>query len=633
MASILVRSVVLVVALCAASAPRAQAVPTGIMIETLISAGIGRPIDFTFLPDGRILIADRAGPLRLYAGGAPVQVGSVPNVDVQGERGLLSVEADPAFAQNGYVYVYYVGVGDPFRRIERFTLVGDRSDPSSTNLALDPASRRLVLPVGTNSTDFHCGGALRFGSDGMLYASLGDDDRRCEAQRLDSGLGCILRIDVSGVPSGGGLTAPTLSQLNPGNNPLSANTDLSQLVVANGLRNPFRFEIDVLTGNLYIGDVGAGAVEEVDEYAVSGAGLVLRNYGWPWFEGTQVHPNSCAGSSPPNLQPPLYSGDHAVGWTCLVQGPRYRNLGRPYDLGPQYEGKVFCFDFYFGWTRVLDDTANWSVMAPVPGQPNPSDWATGLGWTTAMRQGPDGAIYMTRDFSGWWYSELQRIRPQVSQPVLTAAAGSDQHTPAGDPFPLPLVARILGGNNQPVVGVPVTFSLWGSGALSTTAPVVTDGNGEARVQVTAGAAGGAVTVTASSPAAPNAARFELFGRKMAVANTSSLVVVNIQNRSNASSGQVPFVVFLSLPGSPPWASPWGTMCTNPTSPLTIAIEDGLGVFGGGSLSGLGSMGLPGLTRVYQVPPGLLTGLNLQFQAIGLDPVEGFFRTDCAHAQF
>ena len=148
------------------------------------------------------------------------------------------------------------------------------------------SSRRVVLASTPDNAFNHNGGSLRFGPDGMLYSSMGDDAQGCPAQTTTASLGCILRLNVSGLPAGGSTTAPTYSSLDPGNNPLSANTDFSQLVIAHGLRNPVRFEIDGATGNLYIGDVGQNAVEEYDEYVYATSGpLTLVNYGWPWQIG------------------------------------------------------------------------------------------------------------------------------------------------------------------------------------------------------------------------------------------------------------------------------------------------------------------------------------------------------------
>jgi glucose/arabinose dehydrogenase len=104
--------------------PRAQSVPAGFQVDTLVNTGLPQPLDFLFLADGRVLIANRAGELEVYAGGSIALVGTVPSVQIGGESGLLSIEADPNFAQTGYIYVYYSSSADNFKHLDRFELVG-----------------------------------------------------------------------------------------------------------------------------------------------------------------------------------------------------------------------------------------------------------------------------------------------------------------------------------------------------------------------------------------------------------------------------------------------------------------------------------------------------------------------------
>lgn len=418
----------------------AQTVPSGFQVDTLVHGGLPQPLDFLFLPDGRVLIANRAGELQVYVAGAVVSVGIVPSVSTGGESGLLSLEMDSSFAQTGYIYVFYSSSADAFRHLDRFELVGDLSDPTSTNLSLNLSSRRVLLDAIPDATPFHNGGTARFGPDGMLYLSLGDDDWQCDAQSLTSSRGCVLRMDVAGLPVGGGLVAPAVSLLDPGDNPLSSNTDLSQLVIAYGLRNPFRMAIDSLTGNLYLGDVGAAAAEEVNEYVAAAGALPLRNYGWPWVEGAAAHSNSCGGSAPTGLTAPIAVGSHTAGWASLIQGPRYRNQGGAFDFGASYEGSVFFMDYWQGWLRRLEDTNGWAVAQPVAGQPSNENWGASLHRVTSMRQGPDGAIYWTQGPIGPGGGRLRRVRPNVSSSTSSFGSG------CGSP------ALTLAGSAPPVIG-------------------------------------------------------------------------------------------------------------------------------------------------------------------------------------
>ena len=427
--------------LCAiAGEGAAQSVPTGFQVDVIISAGLPQPLDFLFLPDGRVLIANRAGELQIYAGGTLASVGTIPSVITGGESGLLSIEIDPGFAQSGYVYAFYSSSVDAYRHLDRFELVGDLSDPTSTNLTLSLPSRRVILDAIPDNTPFHNGGTTRIGPDGMLYLSLGDDSWECDAQSTTSARGCLVRMDVSNLPAGGAQTAPAFASLDPGDNPLSANADFSQLIIANGLRNPFRFTIDALTGNLYIGDVGSATAEEVNEYAYASGSLPLRNYGWPWTEGNGPHGNSCGGSAPSGMQAPIASRLQTAGWASLIQGPRYRNQGGPFDFGPSYEGSVFFADYWRGWIQRVEYTTAWAAAPPVAGHPSPQNWADTAHRITAMRQGPDGAVYWTQGPLGAGGGTLRRVRPNVASLVATFGAGCG--SPVFD----------LAGSSPPVIG-------------------------------------------------------------------------------------------------------------------------------------------------------------------------------------
>ena len=106
------------------------------------------------------------------------------------------------------------------------------------------------------------------------------------------------------------------------------------------------------------------------------------------------------------------------------------------------------------------------------------------------------------------------------------------------------------------------------------------------------------------------------------------------NQTQAVPAQVPYVVFMSFPGSPTLPSPIGPICTDPSYALTVVLEDSTGAFGGISFSGTGAIGTPNKTWLYQgIPNFLLAGQQMKFQAIGFDPVSGWFRTNCELEQF
>lgn len=622
---------------CFATVALAQVVPVGFVVDTLANLGTLRPNDCCFLPDGRCLVANHVGNITVVAGTTTATVGVVPNVQFGGELGLLSIAADPQFATNGWIYVYYSDTIDAFMHLDRFACTGDLANPASVNLALDTTSRRVVLDAIPDTAINHNGGSVRFGPDGKLYLSIGEDSWHCTAQSVASQGGCVVRMDVSGLPAGGSTSAPTYASLDPGDNPLSSANDFSQLVIAFGLRNPFRMEIDPLTGNLYLGDVGHDLVEEYSEYVydpiwsrtTATPRLRLVNYGWPWREGNIAGPFTCAGTSPPDLVEPIATMQHGGGQASLIGGARYRNLGGQYDFGAMYEGDAFYLDYYTAQVRRLRRTTSWQAAPTVPGQPNAADWATGFLNATCLRLGPDGALWFTQHFPG----RLRRVRPDLPRPSIAVVSGSGQQGPAGEPFPQPLVVRVQDALGAPVAATPVHFHVTGGGALSTANPLLTDGLGQASTTLTATPEGGAITVTATAAGALVHTSLDAFARKVTAARAGAHFVVTVLNRTNAPLPQVPYVVLMSFPGSPTLPTAFGPLCIDPAYPFAIVLEDAIGAFNFVSLSGLGGVGAPHLSRLYLLPPGLLTGNFMRFQAVGLDPLSGWFRTDCGGLQF
>lgn len=608
----------------------AQTVPTGFTIDTLLATGLGDCNDLCFLPDGRVLVVASAGPVVLFANNVGTQIGTVPSVQSGGEQGLLSIAADPAFATNGHIYVYYSSSADAFMHLDRFTCTGDLSNPVSTNLAFAASTRRVVLSTLPDNAGNHNGGSVRFGPDGMLYLTCGDDAGGCTAQSLTSQVGCLLRLDVSTLPAGGSTTAPTFTSLDPGTNPLSANTDFSQLVLAHGLRNPFRMEVDPTTGNLYIGDVGAGSQEEYTEYVYPSGALPLVNFGWPWREGSSPG-TSCTGTQPAGMIDPIASVSHGSGWAAVMGGACYRNLGGTFDFGSGYEGSTFFLDFYAGELRRLVKTTTWGPAPAVPGQPSATNWGVGFGSVSSLRLGPDGALWFTQR-PGTSSGTLKRVRPIGPVNSIATSAGGTQVGVSGEPLTDPLVVLVRDPQGAPLPNAAVNFTASSGVTLSTTGAVPTDANGLAQTSVL-NQPGGAFSVTASTTGALSNATFNLFSRRLAVITSGNLLVLQLVNTSPTSPVQIPHMVFLSLQGSPVLPTWFGPLCTDPFWPGTFAIEDSIGLFGGFTLSGTFAVGTPGFVKVYSLPPGLLTGQTLLFQTVGVDPTLGWYRSNCVTKTF
>ncbi len=297
----------------------------------LVTAGLLRPVDLQVAADGsgRLFIVEQAGRIRIFQNGELLptpfldirpQVGSSGN-----EQGLLGLAFHPRFTQNGYFYVNYTDRrGDTV--IARFQV---SQDP---NLA-DPNSEKILLTVDQPFPN-HNGGVLTFGPDGYLYAGLGDGgsagDPFDNAQNTATRLGKILRLDVDG---GDPYRIPP-------DNPFGNE------VWAYGLRNPWRISFDRQTGDLWIGDVGQNAWEEIDFLpAGSPPGA---NFGWSLLEGN--HPYN--GDPQPGLIPPVAEYPHEMnrGGCSVTGGYVYRGAALPEWQGIYLFGD-YCTGFVWGLIR------------------------------------------------------------------------------------------------------------------------------------------------------------------------------------------------------------------------------------------------------------------------------------------
>lgn len=287
---------------------------------TQVVGGLNEPTAMAFAPDGRLFVAEQGGDLRVIKDGVllPTPFLSV-TVDSAKERGLIGVAVDPDFASNGYVYIYHTLTTTPRRnRISRFTAAGDVAAPGSAVVIMELDD--------LNDRPIHNGGALHFGIDGKLYAAVGDNAEPDNAQTLANRHGKILRINADG-------SIPT-------DNPFyDEATGANRSIWALGLRNPFTFAINPLTGALYINDVGQKAYEEINE------GLAGANYGWALTEGYH---------SDPRFENPLYvypnGRDGSPGTGCAIAGGAFY-APEVYQFPFFYAGAYFFGDYCSGWIR------------------------------------------------------------------------------------------------------------------------------------------------------------------------------------------------------------------------------------------------------------------------------------------
>lgn len=419
----------------AADPCRAQfIVPTDFVDEPVV-AGLPEVVGMAFIPDGRLLVIERAtARVRLIVNGALATVDpvmTVPDVDASyGEEGLLGIAVDPAWPSRPYFYVQHTVAGAPFIRIARYTVTGDLAFTGDGSLSAAPASRHDVIADAPHEAEFHNGGTLRFGPDGMLYSSLGDYTL-CGAQILGDLHGEILRLDVSGLPDGPG-GPPPRALITPPGNPFATHPDAeARLVWHWGLRNPFRFGIDPESGEMVVGDVGGSQREELNHAATPGL-----NFEWPIYEGEVPGPLTCAGVDSSAFTGPIATYDHSEG-AAIIGGVIYRRGGAaPEPFPPEYDGDIFYADFYGTWIRRLKRDGGLWAPAPAPGQPNATDWGAGEGLVSDWLVGPDGALWYCQMLTagGGGPGRIRRIRYAGS---LSAPAPAARPAELRAPFPSP----------------------------------------------------------------------------------------------------------------------------------------------------------------------------------------------------
>jgi glucose/arabinose dehydrogenase len=313
--------------------------PDKLAVE-LVVKGLDLPDGVTNAGDGsgRLFINEQAGKVRVItAGGA---LSPTPFVDLTsriksgGERGLLGLAFHPRFATNRRLFVDYTRARDGGTIVSELRASADGS-------RVDPSSERIILFVPQPFAN-HNGGQLAFGPDGYLYIGLGDGgsggDPYGNGQNRNVLLGKILRIDVDGPHAAGKAYGI------PPDNPYAAGGfapgEGRPEVWAYGLRNPWRFSFDRVTGELYVGDVGQNAWEEIDRQPLDPPGGA--NYGWNLMEGNHCFQSGC---DPTGLTMPIAEYSHQLG--CSVTGGYvYRGTAQAalrgmYIFGDYCSGRLF----------------------------------------------------------------------------------------------------------------------------------------------------------------------------------------------------------------------------------------------------------------------------------------------------
>jgi glucose/arabinose dehydrogenase len=322
------------------------------VVDAFPNLSFASPLALTYAPGDatRLFVAEQRGTIQVFANDSATMTKS-EFLDIQdkvedgGEKGLLGLAFDPAYASNGFFYVYYSapgGGGDHRSIVARYQVSGDPdvADEGSETILL-----QFEQPFGN-----HNGGCLQFGPDGHLYIASGDGgsggDPFGNGQSLTTVLGKILRITKTG-----GI---------PADNPfVGMGGGVRGEIWAYGMRNPWRFGFDRATGDLWCGDVGQGAFEEVDIIVKGG------NYGWNLFEGNADYDN------PTNVnisttQRPVVAYGRALGSTVtggyVYRGPGVPSLQGSYVYGDFGSGRLWAL--VWNGAAVVSNTAIASVGNP-----------------------------------------------------------------------------------------------------------------------------------------------------------------------------------------------------------------------------------------------------------------------------
>jgi len=409
----------------------ATVLPQG-FTQTQVTDGLVAAHDMEFAPDGRLFVAQQDGIVLIVNpdGTKSTFLDISSQVYQQNSMGLIGITLDPQFATNRFVYLFYThkatdtdgdGVTDiPIHnRIVRVTAdaSGDGGVPDSEQLLL---RMNDLLDNG-----MHNGGSMKFGADGKLYASVGENNRRSPAQSLNSLFGKMVRINSDGTI--------------PADNPFySTASGDNRAIWALGLRNPFKIAVQPGTGTIFVNDVGGSNWEEINQ------GAAGANYGWPVHEGEAndppyvdpvfAYPHDDAGTLDPNTT-----------GCAILGGTFYDPKTAQFPAG--YEGGYFFADFCNRWIRSYDPATDQATV-----------FATDFGTAMDLEVSEDGSLYALKRNS------VQRIR-YVGDGNRSPSSDIAANPTSGS---LPLAVNFDGsGSNDPDTGDTLSY-LWDFGDGSPT---------------------------------------------------------------------------------------------------------------------------------------------------------------------
>jgi glucose/arabinose dehydrogenase len=378
------------------------AIPADLRL-TSYATGLNNPVAIRSPGDGsgRMFVVERGGTIRIVdAAGdlltTPYYTRSVHTEDV--ERGLLGIAFDPDFASNGTLYIVYTDSGSNGEILRR--LVAE--DPAANTFS-GKDTEVMRIPLFYN----HNGGDIHFGPDNYLYWSTGSGTGSFDPEDLSQNLwmktvsnltytlmGKILRLDVrnpkrSGSSNKCGAKGRSSSYSIPSDNPFAETKEACAEIWLYGFRNPWRFSFDRANGDLWIGDVGEGAWEEISFWPAAGG--AHRNFGYPQCEGNHFGRPSGSGTDCPAINgsaAPLIEYSHADLRCSVVGGYRYRGpigpLNGHYIFGDSCSSEIFI--------GAQDGGSSFTVF--------PSGIAPGYGTVAAFGEGQNGELYVVDHLNG-----------------------------------------------------------------------------------------------------------------------------------------------------------------------------------------------------------------------------------------
>ena len=479
--------------------------------DIVIPSGLDTPTNMAFLPDGRILILEKHGRVRVYKDG---QLLPTPMIDISDrindyfDRGLLGIAVDPDFPNNGYIYLLYTYEDDvntytttKTARLARYTVQGDIASPGSEFVVLGHwvGSGCSAFPAGFDCIPSdglsHSIGTVKFAPDGTIFMTAGDaasfsivDSLALRAQDIDSLGGKLLHFDKNG---NGFATNPFY------NGDVAANRSK---VWDYGLRNPYRFTFRPGSNTPYIGQVGWNAWEDIY------VGKPGRNFGWPCYEGNFVQDGYSAFSQCQTLYgqsgartAPFLSYQHYGGSTAITMG--FFETGANFPA--QYQGLLFFGDYGHGFIRTVQADANDNM---VPGSVTDFVQEPNGDGPVAIYQGPDDYLYYIAINT----QQLRRIRyiDPGSPPTAVASANPTNGL-------LPLHVQFSSAGTSDPNNRPLTYSWdFGDGTASSAA-------NPSHTYSVAGAYEAKLTVTNNVPSSAHASVLVTAGSRPPTATITS----------------------------------------------------------------------------------------------------------------